>query len=96
LLKPTDGTKRKSRTWGLEFIERVEEAILKIAENPLSHGKVIEDARRVLLNQFPYALWYVVADDSVVIGCLHGKRDLSLARTRFTGLTTKPKDPSPS
>ena len=77
---------------GEEFIERVEEAIEKIAENPTLHARLIEDARRVLLKQFPYALWYVVADDgSVVVGCLHHKRDVALAKTRIVGLTRKPK-----
>jgi hypothetical protein len=35
---------------GFEFIERVEEAIEKIAENPTLHARLIEDARRVLHN----------------------------------------------
>ena len=72
---------RGKRGLGLEFVGRVEEAIQIIAENPTLYARLIEDARRVLVKQFPFALWYVVADNgSVVIGCLHGKRDSSVEK----------------
>jgi plasmid stabilization system protein ParE len=67
---------------GLEFLDRVDQAIQKIAENPTLYAPIIDDARRVLLEQFPYGLWYTVNDDAVVIGCIHHKRHETLARKR--------------
>jgi plasmid stabilization system protein ParE len=69
---------------GLEFLERVEEAVEVISQNPKLHAAVIDDGRRVLLRQFPFAIWYVVEEDgSVVIGCIHSKRDERLAVSRI-------------
>lgn len=54
-----------------------------IAANPLTFPKVIGEARRIGLRKFPYNLWYrVEADESIVIGCIHAKRDTRLARER--------------
>ena len=80
---------------GLEFIERVDEAVEVVAQNPKLHAPVIDDGRRVLLKQFPFAIWYVVeADGSVVIGCIHSKRHERLAASRIHAI--KPKGPSPT
>ena len=81
---------------GFEFVERVEEAIQGIAQNPLMHATVIEDVRRAPLSRFPYALWYrVEPDDSIVIACLHAKRSPRLARERALGILEFPKKPEP-
>jgi toxin ParE1/3/4 len=81
---------------GLEFTDRVLETIDSIAEHPLAHRKVIAEARRANLEQFPYALWYTVEpkDGSIVIGCLHAKRHPRIARERLLG--SKWKGPEPS
>ena len=79
---------------GVEFIKRVDEAVEVVAQNPKLHAPVIEDGRRVLLKQFPFAIWYVVEEDgSVVIGCIHLKRHERLAAARIRSI--KPKGPSP-
>ncbi|HEY1948850.1 MAG TPA: hypothetical protein VGG97_17715 [Bryobacteraceae bacterium] len=78
---------------GLEFIERVEQAIGKIVKSLLGHKRVIRDARKCELEQFPYALWYIAEseEDSIVIGCLHGKRDRVLAKERALGVIEMPR-----
>jgi len=43
---------------GLEFTDRVLDALEAIERDPLTYAQVIGDARRTLLGQFPYALWY--------------------------------------
>ena len=60
---------------GLEFTDRVLEAIEAIERNPFGYAKVIGDARRAVLAQFPYALWFKIEKDAIVIACLHHKRD---------------------
>ena len=74
---------------GLEFTDRVLEAIDRIAEHPLAHRKVIDDARRCNLDQFPYGLWYTIKENSIVIACLHQRRSPSVAKSRI------PKGPAP-
>jgi plasmid stabilization system protein ParE len=78
---------------GLEFTDRVLEAIEAIERNPFGHAKVIGDARRALLNQFPYALWFKIETAAIVIACLHHKRDIRLARERAAGAIEIPKKP---
>ena len=68
---------------GYRFVTRVDEAIETIAENPKMFAAVIGEARRVLVEQFPYAIDYKVKPDGVLaIGCLHHKRDTKVAVSR--------------
>jgi toxin ParE1/3/4 len=77
---------------GLEFVQRVDEAVARIERNPLAHAKLIDEARRVNLRQFPYGLWYKVeADGEIVVACLHHKRDSRLARERVKGVIEMPR-----
>jgi plasmid stabilization system protein ParE len=72
---------------GLEFADCVLEAIDRISENPLAHRKVIGEARRCGLERFPYFMWFTVdANGSIVIACLHGRRNPSLAKARARSL----------
>lgn len=64
-----------------------------IERNPFGHAKVIGDARRALLKQFPYGLWFKIENDAIVIACLHHKRDIRLARERAAGMIEIPKKP---
>lgn len=84
----------KKEHLGFEFVEEVDRAIQRVSEHPLSHRKVIDDARRIGLERFPYYLWFTVeADGSLVIACLHAKRHPRLARERLLG--RKPQGRSP-
>jgi toxin ParE1/3/4 len=47
---------------GSEFLGRVEQAVARIERNPLAYGKVVLDARRVNLQQFPYTLFYKIRE----------------------------------
>jgi toxin ParE1/3/4 len=78
---------------GLEFTDRVPEAIEAIERNPFGHAKVIGEARRALLKQFPYGLWFTIENDAIVIASLHHKRDFRLARERAAGVKEIPKKP---
>lgn len=90
---------RKRAGLGVTLVERVEEAMGKIAENPQGYAVVFRDLRRANLKQFPYALWFQIRPDkSLVIGRLHGHRDPNLVRFRALGIVhmSKKKDPEPS
>lgn len=73
----------KKEDLGFEFVERVERAIQRISDHPLSHRKIIENVRRCNVERFPYGPWYrVEPDNSIVIACLHHKRNPKLAMAR--------------
>jgi plasmid stabilization system protein ParE len=67
---------------GYRFMARVDEAIEQISQNPKAFAPVIGAARHVLVDQFPYAIWYTVEEDAIVIACLHSKRDQRLVNVR--------------
>ena len=70
-----DWYEERSEGLGLELL-RVADACLSIAQRnpevyPIMHGEV----RRALLRKFPYALFYLIREDTiVVIACFHVKR----------------------
>jgi plasmid stabilization system protein ParE len=77
---------------GDEFLARVDEAIEKIGANPLSYRKVSCENRRCNVERFPYALFFKVENDAIVVACLHASRNPSLVKERAAGvLEMKPK-----
>ncbi|MFT3774552.1 MAG: type II toxin-antitoxin system RelE/ParE family toxin [Minicystis sp.] len=60
---------------GLEFRAALKDAVQRIRSTPLAYRTVHRDLRRVLLDRFPYSVFYRVMPDSiVVVGVVHGKR----------------------
>jgi plasmid stabilization system protein ParE len=74
---------------GVEFLDRVEDGIDKIAANPLAYRKAVGENRRCLVERFPYALWFRVAKKGVVIACLH----THMSEMRV--VARKPTEPEP-
>ena len=70
-----DWYEERSEGLGLEFL-RVADACLSIVQrNPVAYQIVHEPVRRALLRKFPYALFYLIREDTiVVIACFHVKR----------------------
>lgn len=61
---------------GHEFLEEVRAAYNRIIAWPLGHHHLQAGIRRGLLRRFPYAVYFVVDDDDVVIlAVLHTSRD---------------------
>jgi plasmid stabilization system protein ParE len=61
---------------GDEFLAAAQAVIDEIAEDPLRHPVVLRNTRRTLLRRFPYAVYYRVYDDVVVVvACMHGRRN---------------------
>ena len=68
---------------GAEFLSAAQALIDAIAENPLKHPVVGRNTRRALLRRFPYAIYYRVYDEIVVVvACMHGRRDPRRWQTR--------------
>ena len=61
---------------GAEFLLCVEEVLERIARTPEIYRVVYHDVRRALTRRFPYAVYYRLADNAVVVlGILHTRRD---------------------
>jgi toxin ParE1/3/4 len=60
---------------GFEFLRAARAALALIERNPTQFAVVLDDIRRVQLLRFPYAVYYVIDDDRVVvIACAHGRQ----------------------
>jgi hypothetical protein len=56
-----------------------------IAENPEAYAKVIDEAPEDRSAEVPYALFYVIERDAIVIACIHAKRSPALAKEAVRG-----------
>lgn len=60
---------------GAEFRNGLQDAVRRMRSTPLAYPVVHRDLRRVLVNRFPYAVFYRVTPEAiVVVGVVHGKR----------------------
>lgn len=84
LLRPEAQTELiEARDWyeshrpglGSRFWAAAEDAISAIAERPLAYPRVHGETRRKILERFPYAVFYrVVQEEVVILGVVHGRR----------------------
>ncbi len=60
---------------GARFIGEVDACFESIRLAPRRYPAVYREIRRALLKQFPYAVYFVLREDSViVVGCMHTSR----------------------
>ena len=61
---------------GLEFLDELRSAYDRIVQGPLKYQELRSGIRRTLLRRFPYAVYFAVeADVIVVLAVLHAHRD---------------------
>jgi plasmid stabilization system protein ParE len=61
---------------GEEFLAAVDAKLQDITAHPAAYQIVHRDARRALLGRFPYAIYYRIYEEMiVVVACMHGRRD---------------------
>lgn len=74
---------RRSSGLGPKILEALENAYLVLEENPLLYADVHRGTRRVVLRNFPIAVYFKIVDTRVhVIGVDHCARDPELWRKR--------------
>ena len=60
----------------IEFMERIDEALSRIASNPKSYPIVHRTLRRAVVRRFPFALFYeITADEIQVVAIFHSRQD---------------------
>lgn len=61
---------------GIEFLDELRAAFARVVEGPLKYENLRSGVRRVLLRRFPYAVYFAVeADIIVVLTVLHASRE---------------------
>ena len=61
---------------GDDFLQRFYSSTELITENPLQFPKVYKNYHRFLMRKFPYAVYYVIKDEFlIVMGVFHHARD---------------------
>jgi plasmid stabilization system protein ParE len=73
----------EARTWyelrgrdlGTAFMRALDACLAAIERSPESFPKVHNDARRALLRRYPYAIfYYLLKDEIVILACAHTSR----------------------
>jgi plasmid stabilization system protein ParE len=63
------------------FLRSLNEGIDRIEARPLAYQVLYRNTRRILLDKFPYGIFYVVLDSKItVLAVIHHKRDPELAQ----------------
>jgi toxin ParE1/3/4 len=76
----------KSSGLGEEFLRVFYACSQELTRNPMVHQMVHRDFRRCLLRRFPYAVYFRVEDDRVVVfGVFHCARDPRKLRRELHG-----------
>jgi plasmid stabilization system protein ParE len=75
--------------FGTVFARAFADAIERMQAQPLSYPAVVGSIRRVILQRFPYAIYFRVETDEIVVLAIHGRQDLGRWRERIPQ-TTEP------
>ena len=74
----------KSPGLGEEFLRIFYACAGEIAHGPLLYPKAHDELRRCLLRRFPYAVYFAIKDDNVIVfGLFHCARDPRTIRTHL-------------
>lgn len=65
------------------FLACISEGLDSLAQFPEAYPVVHEDVRRLLIRRFPFALFYFLEPDEIIVfACFHGRRDPSSWKQR--------------
>lgn len=67
---------RQHENLDIEFMQRIDESLSRIARNPNLYPIVYRALRRAIVRRFPFAVFYeVIGDEIQVIAVFHSRRD---------------------
>lgn len=68
---------------GLDFKLCVDDALSKLKKQPSFYKKIHYDIRRIVIKRFPFGIFYLINNNSVIIlAVLHARRDPSKWKSR--------------
>jgi plasmid stabilization system protein ParE len=66
-----------------EFMDSIDEALVRVVRNPQSFPMVYHNLRRVVVRRFPFAIFYVLRSEEIhVTAVFHSRRDPELWQSR--------------
>ena len=78
LIDAQDWYEREAAGLGRRFREAIDALVERMSSNPRQFPVVYKNVRRALLRRFPYALFFVIDNNALlVIACFHGSRNPS-------------------
>ena|ERR671918_461698 len=67
----------------LEFMQCIDNALSRVVSNPFMFPAIYRDLRRVVINRFPFAIFYEVLTDEIqVVAVFHSRRDPETWKSR--------------
>ncbi len=83
----------KSSGLGEDFLRMFYASVSEILWNPLHYPKVYNEFRRRLLRRFPYAIYFMIEDEQIIVfGLFHCARNPRTIRTKLRD-REKPENP---
>jgi plasmid stabilization system protein ParE len=77
-IEAQDWYEREAPGLGRRFRQAIDALVERMSDGPQQFPVVYKNARRALLRRFPYALFFVIEDDTLlVVACFHASRDPS-------------------
>ena len=71
-----------------EFMDCIDEALMRVVRNPLAFPTVYRDLRRVVVRRFPFAVFYSLTSEQILVTAVfHSRRDPELWQSRVDQLT---------
>lgn len=67
---------------GDEFGAAVDTTVTRLVERPLAFPRVRGETRRAVLVRFPYALYFRVTEENIVVLAVHGRQNPTRWRRR--------------
>jgi plasmid stabilization system protein ParE len=71
----------------LDFIAEIDRCLARVSENPFQYAFVRDDIRRIVVNRFPYNIYFRVEQHRIVVMAIfHASRDPGIwqARVHFS------------
>ena len=72
----------RSEGLGRRFATAVDALMTRIVANPLASKEVHGQTRRAVLTRFPYAIYFRIVDEGLLVLAVHGRQDPAGWRTR--------------
>jgi len=67
---------------GREFGQELDGLIGRVVSNPVAFPRVHHETRRAVLSRFPYAIYFTVSTDAIVVLAVHGRQHPSRWKRR--------------
>jgi plasmid stabilization system protein ParE len=74
-----------------KFVMAVRQTVDAIEKAPLRFPVVFESSRRARVAKFPFVVYYVTDGSSIIIACLHDRRNPKIVLERLRALGPSPK-----